>query len=255
MLIDKAQVARQFGRAASSYDSAAGVQQKMSDQLIGLTSAYTGDKTIERITDLGCGTGLSLQELSTLYPGARLTAVDISPGMLAQARTRLQNAEIVCADMEQYSSTSPQDLIFSNASIQWCDLRKVSDRAYRSLNTGGIFALSTFGPDTHNEVAKAWQQVDGRDHRIDFLDSGEHIKILQASGFSMIGHQTSTRRICFDSAQALLDSIKRTGATNASRDRDRGLLSPGRYRNLLRELNREHPLLLSYETLGFIVQK
>jgi len=196
-----------------------------------------------------------LKKLSEQYPEAELTAVDISPAMLARTSAHLKNARIICSDMEQYSTTQLQDLIFSNASIQWCDLKSVLRKTYSFLNTDGVFAFSTFGPGTHYQLAKAWQKVDGSEHRIDFLTSDEHIKILGDSGFSIIEHRTSTQRIYFDSAQALLNSIKRTGATNASKNRDRGLLSRDRYLSFLQELNKENPLVLSYETLSFIVRK
>jgi ubiquinone/menaquinone biosynthesis C-methylase UbiE len=39
-----------------------------------------------RVLDLGCGTGASTQALLRVYPGARITAVDASAGMLARAR-------------------------------------------------------------------------------------------------------------------------------------------------------------------------
>ncbi|HKU44344.1 MAG TPA: class I SAM-dependent methyltransferase, partial [Polyangiales bacterium] len=41
-----------------------------------------------RLLDLCCGTGLSTSALRACYPHARITGVDISPGMLAAARAK-----------------------------------------------------------------------------------------------------------------------------------------------------------------------
>jgi ubiquinone/menaquinone biosynthesis C-methylase UbiE len=44
---------------------------------------------MDRVLDVGCGTGALLDQLSRSYPQARLTGVDPVPEMLAVARTRL----------------------------------------------------------------------------------------------------------------------------------------------------------------------
>ena len=43
----------------------------------------------ERLLDVGCGTGLLLARLVGRSPFGELTGVDLSPGMVAQARRRL----------------------------------------------------------------------------------------------------------------------------------------------------------------------
>lgn len=253
--VDKSQVEKQFSRAANSYNAAAHVQRQMSDQLIQSLDSKFKNKLISKITDLGCGTGLSLHELSKIYPEAKLTAVDISPLMLEQTKSLLPHANLVCADMEEYTTPDRQDLILSNASIQWCDFQTVANKVYDSLSTDGIFAFSSFGPHTHHELAKAWQQVDGSEHRIDFLNVQEHTELLKESGFVILQQQSDIQQLRFNSPEALLSSIKKTGATNAAKNRVRGLLSRERYRSFLAELEKNQPLMLSYETLSFVVQK
>ena len=253
--VDKIQVEKQFSRAARSYNSAAQLQQQMSDQLIDRLQAYTQSMAIRRITDLGCGTGLSLKNLSCRYPDAELTAVDLSPMMLAEAKRLVPGAQLLCRDMEEHIGQVPQDLIFSNASIQWCELEKTIDKCYKSLKNKGILCFSSFGPSTHKQLAEAWQNVDSYEHRIDFLDAHTHCQILEKQGFQILEQESRLVHQQFNSTQALLASIKKTGATNASRNRHRGLLSKARYQKFLAELGKQQPLLLSYETLSFIAQK
>lgn len=253
--IDKSQVEKQFSRAAFGYDSAASVQQAMSEQLISLARPYLEAKAVRRITDLGCGTGLSLQQFAQHYPTAELTGVDLSAAMLEQAKIHASSANLICADMEEHLTEKPQDLIFSNASMQWCSLEKVLRQAYQSLHQGGFFAFSSFGPHTHIELAKAWQTLDDSDHRIDFLSLSEMTERITESGFTLLEQQRDLRQLEFDTAKDLLSSIKKTGATNAAHDRARGLMSKERYQLFLSALDQQHPLKLSYEALSFVLQK
>ena len=253
--VDKYQVEKQFSRAASSYDAAAIVQKKMSDQLIQYVDEHLKNKPVSAITDLGCGTGLSLYKLSKKYPKATYTAVDISKAMLEKTSTLLPGINLIHADMEEYLPNTHQDLIFSNASIQWCDFEEVLEKVRRSLKANGILAFSSFGPLTHIELAKSWQAVDGHEHRINFMDIQEHTDKLKEAGFTVLERKSETHQLNFENTADLLSSIKQTGATNAAKNRVRGLLGKERYERFIQELNKIKPLILSYETLSFLAQK
>ena len=47
-----------------------------------------------RILDLGCGTGLELEAYYPLCPTARVTGIDLSRGMLAALRQKLEDKQI-----------------------------------------------------------------------------------------------------------------------------------------------------------------
>ena len=47
-----------------------------------------------RVLDLGCGTGLELEEYFKLNPGARVTGIDLAPGMLDSLWRKLPDKEI-----------------------------------------------------------------------------------------------------------------------------------------------------------------
>ena len=55
-----------------------------------------------RVLDLGAGTGQTAVVLRELFPAAALTLVDPSPGMLALARGKVPDAEVVAADAESF---------------------------------------------------------------------------------------------------------------------------------------------------------
>ncbi len=252
--LDKLQIQRQFSRAANNYMQASGVQQRMSDELLELLRPHFRSEH-PAVTDLGCGTGYSLQQILRHYPDARCTGIDLSPSMIEAAHHLCSAAEYQQADMEHYSAAEPQDMIFSNASIQWCDLLKVCRAANRSLNTGGLFALSSLGPDTYREIAAAWVAADGNEHRIALAGTDIYSNTLERSGFQLLAQRRRLVQVPFASTRELLDSIKNTGATDASQNRQRGLLSRQRYSNFLYQLAAQQPLQLSYETLHFVACK
>ena len=47
-----------------------------------------------RVLDLGCGTGLELEEYFALCPSAKVTGIDLSQGMLAELQRKLGNRDI-----------------------------------------------------------------------------------------------------------------------------------------------------------------
>jgi|GEM_PF-2877699 len=254
--IDKRQVERQFSRAANTYDEAACVQHLMSDRLLQLACTHFSETT-PRILDLGCGTGYSMGQLQKKFPQSNITGVDLSHNMLARARNRLPAATFIQADMEhlQFQSTFKFDLVFSNASIQWCDLSSVLHTAKKMLSPGGLFVYSSFGPETHLEIARAWDIAHpGRIHHIDFLTESDHLNALDQAGFDILDQYRKLIQPRFDSARSMLSSVKRTGATNASNRRDKGLLSRKTYARFLKYLGQSEPLELSYETLSFVAR-
>lgn len=67
-----------------------------------------------QLLDLCCGTGLSTSALRTCYPRARITGVDISPGMLATARKKreLRDVRFIAGDamqLEAIGASGPYD--------------------------------------------------------------------------------------------------------------------------------------------------
>jgi malonyl-CoA O-methyltransferase len=63
------------------------------------------------------------------------------------------------------------DLVFSNATLQWCnDLDRTFAELLRVLRPGGLLMFTTFGPDTLRELRAAWAVADGFTHVSPFLD-------------------------------------------------------------------------------------
>lgn len=95
-----------------------------------------------RIVDLGCGPGNSTAVLAERWPKARVVGVDNSEDMIATARKSHVNADWVLADMREWSSPAPYDLVFSNAALQWVASHQTEVvRLFSMVATGGALAF------------------------------------------------------------------------------------------------------------------
>jgi predicted TPR repeat methyltransferase len=97
------------------------------------------------VLDLGAGTGQTTAALLGLYPDARPTLVDPSPGMLAVARTKLPGAAFVMADAATYlrSATRTWDLVAAIGCLELVpDLFEVLRLAAARLAPGGHLVVS-----------------------------------------------------------------------------------------------------------------
>jgi len=89
-VIDKKILQMHFSRNAKNYDAYAKVQKKMANTLLDMLDLDS--KSRLDILDVGCGTGYLTKLLLDRWPDARITAIDIAPGMIEYARDRLTRA-------------------------------------------------------------------------------------------------------------------------------------------------------------------
>src|SRR5688572_16667856 len=71
------------------------------------------------VYDLGCGTGNITRLLAERWPDARITGVDDSAAMLAQAAQPSSAIQWVLESLASWRPEAPADLIFSNAALHW----------------------------------------------------------------------------------------------------------------------------------------
>lgn len=70
-------------------------------------------ENIEYVADLGCGPGNSTALLNQRWPAARITGIDSSPAMIAEARSALPDCQFVEADIRNWQPVQALDLIFA----------------------------------------------------------------------------------------------------------------------------------------------
>jgi trans-aconitate 2-methyltransferase len=103
-----------------------------------------------RIYDLGCGSARTTDLLARRWPAARVVGLDASPKMLASARQEFPRFEFVHADLAQWSSAEPADLLFSNAALHWLDDHPtLFGRLFDQVRPGGQLAVQM--PHNHDQ--------------------------------------------------------------------------------------------------------
>ncbi len=107
-----------------------------------------------RVIDLGCGPGNLTALVAARFPGARVSGLDSSAEMLAEARATHPALEWVQADIADWSPDVPYGLIFSNATLHWLDAHdELFPRLAGSVGAGGVLAVQM--PDNWSESVSA----------------------------------------------------------------------------------------------------
>jgi ubiquinone/menaquinone biosynthesis C-methylase UbiE len=138
---------------APLYDGALDGDVRMRQKWLDITSGATKGK-VEKATDLGCGTGLSMYMLDSKFPTLNsITGVDLSTFKLAicedkkdilpEAKANKYNLYMAPAEESQVESDS-QDLVslclVAHESPEWVS-KNIFKEAYRILRPGGSFTM------------------------------------------------------------------------------------------------------------------
>ena len=124
------------------------------------------DKNFDNVLELGCGTGLILQELVRRYPScADITGIDLTPSMLSIASERL--------------STYP-NISLQQQNVTRFDLNKTYDLAF---SYGGVWY---FVVDGKNETFMVSHLSEDKDNRQGLGQVADHV---HAGGKLMLGIQ------------------------------------------------------------------
>ncbi len=160
----------------------------------GIPTEYAGLKTGDTVLDLGSGAGVDVfLAAQTIGPEGRAIGVDMTPEMVAKARTNAEkggyaNVEFRLGEIENLPIESQSvDVVLSN-----CVINLVPDKArafaevFRVLKPGGHFTISDtilFGEmpaEVQASVAEWAGCVAGA------LKEDEYLAIVQAAGFEPV---------------------------------------------------------------------
>jgi len=258
--LDKRAVRRSFDRAAATYDAAAVLQHEVCRRNLERLDFIRHQPA--RILDAGSGTGNAWRGLAARYPGARIVALDLAPGMLRQAqaaapwhqRLLRRLPATVCGDLEQLPlAKESMDLVWSNLALQWVNaLPQAFAEMRRVLAPGGLFMFATFGPDTLKELRAAQSDTDGHIHLSRFIDMHDIGDMLVDAGFADPVIDMETFTLTYEDVRALMHDLKAIGARNAAADRPHALSGKAWLAAVTRNyeaLRREGKLPATYEVV------
>jgi len=253
--LDHAGIRAAFDRASARYDSAARLQARVAEELLARLSSFALEPQV--LLDLGAGTGRAARELKRRHPRAQVLALDLSLGMLREARRHQhlwRRFARVCADARRLPLASASvDVVFSNLMLQWCQpLDAALAEVRRVLRSGGFFAFSTFGPLTLQELRHAWAAADSDSHVNHFSDVHEVGNALVRAGLSEPVLDVDRHEIAYPDALTLMRDLKAIGAHNVTAGRPRTLLGRARLRRMqsaYEELRRDAALPATFEVI------
>jgi malonyl-CoA O-methyltransferase len=246
MKINKSLVARRFDRSSSTYDQHAVIQKQMAQRLLQTLNRF--EQPIERICEIGCGTGYLTNLLIQRYSEVELTAIDIAPKMIETARRKIPNPNIhwYIGDAEDVDSylTGKYDLIISNATIQWLSNPKETVGYWEeALRPNGLLLASTFGIDTFQELTALFQKQEKQhslqpdQHHLSMHPSSYWKQLLEFSGLISVDVQENWKKVFYPSCRSFLQGIKSTGA-NYSTSHSPSLTNYQLLKNVMEEYDR-----------------
>lgn len=186
-------VRREFDDFATRFDEVLATLEYQGPKLVAeaIERSTIASRRDLDVLDAGCGTGLCA---SFLRPRARtLVGVDLSRGMLEQARRRGTYDELVEAELTEMveSKTAAFDLIVAaDVLIYFGEIERLARGFRRALRAGGALVVTAEACD---DEERGWVLNDGGRyaHHVAYLR-----RVLEAAGFEV--HEITEARIRFE---------------------------------------------------------
>jgi malonyl-CoA O-methyltransferase len=253
--LDREGVRSSFDRASAGYEAAAVLQRDVRAELLSRLDLLRLEPRV--VLDLGAGTGLGARELARRYRRATVVALDLSCGMLREARRHSRmfvRFARLCGDAFRLPlKDASVDLIFSNLMLQWCDdLDTALEEIRRVLKPDGFLGFTTFGPETLGELRAAWSAADPRPHVNLFLDMHDIGSALMRAGLSEPVLDAARVTLTYEDVLALTRDLKAIGAHNVATERTRGLTGKAKWRTMsaaYESFRRDGRIPASYEVI------
>ena len=154
-------------------------------------------KNINRILDLGAGTGLQLIKLYKLFPNVKTIAIDASDGMLQKLKDRnlSDNIEIINTNFFNYDfGKEVNDAVISTQALHHFnveDKTMLYKKVYDSLKKDGLFIIEDYYVFTDEEEKQKMDdyinEVRGKEANYDTpLTINHEVEILKSVGFKKV---------------------------------------------------------------------
>ncbi len=212
----------------------------------------------ESVFEAGCGTGFGTRQLASGINGSgRVDAVDLSAGMLAQARRRVNGT---AADrvhfrhgdaLQLLADTRDLDLVISTWVLGYIPLRPFFMTAAEALRPGGRVAFVVHRDNSPREPMELYRRLIALDpsvmvKQVDFdfpTDAAAAKEVLRASGFRREVLWEGKVVFRYDTPQEVLDHLLKSGAGTVfyeAVDPARREELTARFLNALADQDRDH---------------
>lgn len=207
MNIDKSQVAQRFAKAGKSYAKHAIVQKQICQQLLQLMQHYLPSTSLNRMFEIGCGSGNLSHLLMQNFEIKQLFLNDLYPEVQQHFQAK-ENLEWLIGDVEQLDFPQSLDLIASSSALQWVgNLEAVFKKCTDALTQQGYLCFSTFGQQNLQEIKTLTGQG------LHYLTLEQIQNKLLKQGFEILHLSESLETLNFSHPKAVLQHLKATGVT------------------------------------------
>lgn len=205
--IDKAQVAQRFEKAGQSYTQHAVVQKQICRHLIQLMQNDLPKKKLDRVFEIGCGSGNLSHLLMQNFQFNQLILNDLY-SEVQQHFSESQPLQWLIGDIEQLQFPQNLEVVVSSSVLQWIfDLDAIFNQCANALIGEGYFCFSTFGQQNLTEIKALTGQG------LDYLDLATIQEKLIAQGFDIIHLSENIETLAFEHPKQVLQHLKATGVT------------------------------------------
>jgi MoaA/NifB/PqqE/SkfB family radical SAM enzyme/SAM-dependent methyltransferase len=209
-----------------------------------------------RIFEAGCGTGYGTALLAAKAgPGASYLAVDLSAGMLSEARRRLSAAGIpgVTFDqgdaLERLGAGGPFDIVFTSWVLGYIPLAPFFAAASRALAPGGRLAFVAHRDRSPREPLELFGEIVAEDPSVllksvafDFpLDLDHARRELSTAGLQVVEAWDGAAVFHYPDARGVLEHLLKSGAGTAYHEALDPARRPALEAEFLRRLAARHP--------------
>ena len=239
-MLNAKHIRRRFERAANSFDGADFVHSTTREGLFARIEPLLVDAKI--VVDLGTATGSAIRALEKRFKPARVIAVDVAHNMLLKAKAK--KAWLSKTSFAQTSAgalplaNESVDVVFSNLLLPWLDdPTPVFSEVARVLRKGGVFAFATLGPDSLQEIRRAWAAVDDNSHVNRFADMHDLGDGLVNAGLRDPVLDVDRLTVNYESCDRLFADLTSVGARNSLRQRTSAFTGKARFAGMVAALN------------------
>ena len=231
--LDPRVLRRRLEQAAARFDDAAVLHREVGRRLVERLDYIRLEPGA--VLDLGCASGINTAALRKRYPKARYVAADLAAALVARARRRggrWRRPPGVCTALERLPFANDSfDLIFSSLVFHRSpDLHASARELQRILRPGGVLMFATFGPDTLDELRRAWRAADTQAHVHGFVDMHDIGDALVGARLADPVMDMEHFTLTYATLADLVADLDALGLRNALVSRCRGLTTPRRWR-------------------------
>lgn len=149
-------ISARFSAAANSYTEASALQDRVARRILELIPA---DFVPSAVIDAGCGPGRILALARERWSAARMTGIDIAPGMIQAARARFARDPLITlieADLMHIASSRNFDVLVSGSALHWISpMTSALQKAAGLVRSGGLAAIAVMLDGTLAELHAA----------------------------------------------------------------------------------------------------